>query len=112
MTGVRLDAGERFLPRRWVESALKRSFVLVTIRSAGTGSAYLSLCSTHVAWNPEMFHGVDPVCREEYGLCSRYRHGGEGLPAVKAPIYFAGDCTKHLVACDWNNVYTASLPHV
>ena len=72
MTGVRLDAGERFLPRRWMESALMRSFILGKIRSAGTGSAYLSLRSTHVAWNPEMFHGVDSVCRKKYGLWSRY----------------------------------------
>ena len=96
-----------FLPRRWVESALRRSFILVPIRGAGTGSAYLSLRSTHVAWDPDMFHGIDSLCREEFGPWSRYPHGGEGLSAVKVPIYSGGDCTKHLIGRDWNDVYTA-----
>lgn len=68
MIGVRLDAGERFLPRRCVESAPMSSCILVLIRSAGTGAAYLSLRNTRVARNPEIFRGVDLVFRKEYVL--------------------------------------------
>ena len=76
-------------------------------RGAGTGSAYLSFRSTHVAWNPDMFHGMDSICREEFGPWSRYPYGGEGLPAVKVSIYFDGDCMKRFIGRDWNEFYTA-----
>ena len=67
-----------------MESSLMRSFILVTTLSAGTGSAYLRLRKTHVAWNPKMFHAVDLVCHKESAPWSRNRHGGEGHLAITA----------------------------